>query len=699
MNKDSKQPWEKAAQRRRILMTALIFVTTLIASSYMADVLPHKGATAMELTIVIVFAALFAWISIGFWESLAGLYTLLRRYDRFTITRSVADQDPEFAPDTRTAILVPVCNEDIARVCAGLKATYKSLEATGRLDHFDFFILSDTSNPDLWVAEEIAWYETCKELTAFDRIFYRHRRVNIKRKSGNIADFCRRWGRNYRYMIVFDADSVMAGTSLVRMVQMMEKNPRVGILQTSPLAANKESLIARVQQFSNHVYGPMFVAGLHFTQLGDSHFWGHNAILRVAPFMAHCGLPQLPGKPPLGGEIMSHDFVEAAFMRKAGYEVWLAFDLGGSYEEVPPTLLEELKRDRRWCQGNMQHMRLLFAEGLFPAHRALFLHGAMAYVSALLWFLFLSLSTAEAIYEVVREPVYFPQGRSLFPEWPVWHPQWALTLLATTAIILFLPKLLSALVILIKGRAREFGGAAGLLASVLVEVIFSTLFAPIRMLFHSKFVFITLMGQQVGWGGQQRSDLGTSWGEALRLHGAGTAFAFVWAALLFLVNRSFFWWNTPIFIPLLLSIPLSVWSSRASLGRTFRRLGLFVIPEETDLPEELKFLNNDLEQQQARRKVLPLPDEAGFARAVVDPQVNLLHRSLLRTGRKVSPSIAAHRRELQDKALFMGPGSLSVKEKKELLYDPQCMEELHQRVWEIPDRNQAAPWGLASVSL
>ena len=401
-----------------------------------------------------------------------------------------------------------MCNEDIARVCAGLKATYKSLEATGRLDHFDFFILSDTSNPDLWVAEEIAWYETCKELTAFDRIFYRHRRVNIKRKSGNIADFCRRWGCNYRYMIVFDADSVMAGQSLVRMVQMMEKNPRVGILQTSPLAANKESLIARVQQFSNHVYGPMFVAGLHFTQLGDSHFWGHNAILRVAPFMAHCGLPQLPGKPPLGGEIMSHDFVEAAFMRKAGYEVWLAFDLGGSYEEVPPTLLEELKRDRRWCQGNMQHMRLLFAEGLFPAHRALFLHGAMAYVSALLWFLFLSLSTAEAIYEVVREPVYFPQGRSLFPEWPVWHPQWALTLLATTAIILFLPKLLSALVILIKGRAREFGGAAGLLASVLVEVIFSTLFAPIRMLFHSKFVFVTLMGQQVGWGGQQRSDLG-----------------------------------------------------------------------------------------------------------------------------------------------------------------------------------------------
>jgi len=479
------------------------------------------------------------------------------------------------------------------------------------------------------------------------------------------------------------------------MVRMMEKNPRVGILQTSPLAVNKESLIARVQQFSNHVYGPMFVAGLYFTQLGDSHFWGHNAILRIEPFMQHCGLPQLPGKPPLGGEILSHDFVEAALMRKAGYEVWLAYDLGGSYEEVPPTLLEELKRDRRWCQGNMQHMRLLFAEGLFPAHRALFLHGAMAYVSALLWFLFLSLSTAEAIYEVVREPVYFPAGRSLFPQWPVWHPQWALTLLATTAVILFLPKLLSVLVIIIKGGARAFGGVLRLLLSVLAEVIFSTLFAPVRMLFHSKFVFITLLGQQVGWGSQQRSDLGTGWGEAARFHGAGTVVALLWGILLFLVNRSFFWWNMPVFIPVILSIPLSVWSSRATLGRYSRRLGLFITPEEVAPPPEVQNLERK-EEQHIFLSSLPMEREAGFVRAVVDPRVNFLHRSLLRKERTVSPSIASRRQQLQDKALAGGPESLSVKEKKELLYDSRCMEELHHKVWEITDRLQAAQWSLAA---
>jgi membrane glycosyltransferase len=372
--------------------------------------------------------------------------------------------------------------------------------------------------------------------------------------------------------------------------------------------------------------------------------------------------------------------------------VWLAYDLGGSYEEVPPTLLEELKRDRRWCQGNMQHMRLLFAKGLFPAHRALFLHGAMAYVSALLWFLFLSLSTAEAIYEVVREPVYFPAGRSLFPQWPVWHPQWALTLLATTAVILFLPKLLSVLVIIIKGGARAFGGVLRLLVSVMTEVIFSTLFAPIRMLFHSKFVFVTLLGQQVGWGSQQRSDFGTGWAEAARFHGAGTAMALLWGTLLFLVNRSFFWWNMPVFIPVILSIPLSVWSSRASLGRSFRRFGLFITPEETSPPPELQ----SLEEKEESHSSLPMEHEAGFVRAVVDPTVNVLHRSLLRRERTVSLAVASRRQQLQEKALTGGPQSLSVKEKKELLYDPRCLEELHRKVWELTDRVQAARWRLAA---
>jgi membrane glycosyltransferase len=687
-------PWEKAARLRRVILLGLIVVTSLIASAHMADVLPHLGTTWLELAVVIVFAILFAWISIGFWEAIAGLCTLARRYDRFAMTPAEGENVGIGDSDTLTAILIPIANEEVDRVFAGLRAIYESLAMTGELCHFHFFVLSDSGNPDKWVEEEIAWAETCSTLDAFDRIFYRRRRVNLKRKSGNIADFCRRWGRSYRYMVVLDADSIMAGSTLVKMVWIMEKHPRVGILQTAPLAVNRETPLARTQQFANHVYGPLFVAGLHSIQLGDSHFWGHNAIIRVKPFMEHCALPQLPGKPPRGGYILSHDFVEAAFMRRGGWEVWLAYNLGGSYEEVPPTLLEELKRDRRWCQGNLQHIRLLFTKGLLSAHRALFLHGAMSYGSSLLWFTFITLSTAEAITEAFRTPVYFHTGRALFPDWPVWHPQWALTLLSTTAIILFMPKLFSVFLLAAKGEARRFGGVFKLCLSLAGEVLFSAMFAPIRMLFHSKFVFVTLLGRQVGWGPQQRDDRGTSWAQALRFHGGGTILALLWAGVLFLINRSFFWWNSPIFIPVIFSILLSVLSSRPSVGRWLRKLDFFLIPEENALPPELESLQRNLHLQEASKLSLPMHEQAGFVKAVIDPWINSLHLSLLRRKRKISEPIAKRRQRLQDKAFFQGPRGLSTKEKKELLYDPAALLQLHQRIWESPDQAVAQRWGL-----
>jgi membrane glycosyltransferase len=373
--------------------------------------------------------------------------------------------------------------------------------------------------------------------------------------------------------------------------------------------------------------------------------------------------------------------------------VWLAYDLGGSYEEVPPTLLEELKRDRRWCQGNLQHIRVAFAKGLLSAHRALFLHGAMSYGSSLLWFLFIALSTAAAFNEAFRTPVYFPGGRTLFPDWPVWHPQWALTLLGTTAIILFMPKLFSILLILLKkDQVRQYGGSRKLLASLVLEVLLSALFAPVRMLFHSKFVFITLLGRQVGWGPQQRSDLGTGWREAIRFHGFGTLLALLWAVALFFINRSFFWWNSPIFIPLILSIPLSVWSSRASVGRTFRMLGLLLIPEETEKPEELKSLEASLASKQST--FASFPETGGFVRAIINPVVNAIHLALLRgKERKVTQAIASGRAGLLEKALSQGPTVLSPKEKRIILYDPVLLKELHRQVWETPDDTIVKLWG------
>ncbi len=679
-------PWVRVAHRRRALLMILVLIPSVIASGFMVNVLPHQGRTWLGAAIVLFFGALFGWISIGFWTALLGFFTLAGRPDRFAITHRKEDENGAFTPGGRTAIVMPICEEPVDRVFAGLRAIYQSLQRTGMLDHFDFFILSDSSNPATWVQEEAAWLDWCRAIGRFDTIFYRRRRVRLKRKSGNVADFCRRWGKQYRYMIMLDADSVMAGETLVALVRLMEKHPDAGMIQTAPTAVNRRSLFARVQQFASRVYGPMFAAGLHFWQLGDGQYWGHNTIIRIAPFMALCGLPRLPGKPPLGGEIMSHDFVEAALMGRAGWALWLAFDLPGSYEETPSTLLEEMKRDRRWCQGNLQHLRLLPTEGLFGAHRALFINGVLSYVSALLWFCFLTLSTVQAIQDVLVEPDYFPKGPSLFPDWPVWRPNWALSLMAVTAMILFLPKILSVVALVMRRQAQAYGGGFKLAVSVLLEVIISSLFAPIRMLFHSKFVVQNLLGRTVSWGAQTREDSETGWWEAIRHHGLDSVFATVWGSALFWLNPQYFWWVTPIICGLILSIPISVLASRVRLGDRARARGLFKIPEESAPPAELHDLDQNLTVAEQQAACVPALEHDGFVRAAVDPYINALHRALLGNRRRLKASIRATRYALLERALANGPAALSVRERRILLSDPDTVDQLHQRIWMRPGK-------------
>jgi membrane glycosyltransferase len=466
------------------------------------------------------------------------------------------------------------------------------------------------------------------------------------------------------------------------------------MIQTAPTAVNRRSLFARVQQFASRVYGPMFAAGLHYWQLGDGQYWGHNTIIRVAPFMEHCALPRLPGREPLGGEILSHDFVEAALMGRAGWTLWLAYDLPGSWEEVPSTLLEEMKRDRRWCQGNLQHLRLLFTEGLFGAHRALFLNGALSYVSALLWNAFLGLSTVEAILFTLREPEYFPHGPSLFPEWPVWRPDWAIALVAVIAMLLFFPKVLSIVLIAAKRRnARAYGGVGRLSLSVLLEILLSSLLAPIRMVFHTRFVLMNLLGRTVGWGSQVRGDDETGWREALRRHGVDMVVASIWGATLFWLNPHYFWWVTPIVGALVLAVPTSVFTSRVRVGERARHWGLFLIPEESAPPRELRDVEDIVATADARTALLPPAERDGFVRAAVDPYVNALRRALAGARRSVRPSIRAARRALVERALAGGPETLTRRERRVVLHDPETADALHTGVWQLADRERAARWG------
>ena len=691
------RPWTWTARRRRTLLAILVWAPSIVAGGFMLDVLPQQGDSPLEIAIAICFGALFSWISIGFWTAMFGFFLLAFRRDKFAITRTTDAVTAKLGSGVLTAIAMPICEEPVDRVFAGLRAIYRSIERSeGGVAPFHFFVLSDTQDPGKAIEEEAAWFAWCRETNGFGRIFYRRRRVRIERKSGNVADFCRRWGRAYRYMIMLDADSVMSGESLHRLTALMEANPGVGMIQTAPTAVNGRSLFGRVQQFTSRLYGKVFAAGLHYWQLGEGQYWGHNTIIRVAPFMEHCALPRLPGDPPLGGEILSHDFVEAALMGRAGWALWLAYDLPGSWEETPSSLLEEMKRDRRWCQGNIQHLRLLTTEGLYGAHRALFLNGVFGYVSALLWFCFLLLSTAEGVWEAVREPVYFPEGRSLFPDWPVWRPDWAISLAAVTAVILFLPKILSILLVMVRGEAKLFGGAGKLLASALLETGMSTLFAPIRMVFHTRFVLTNVFGHTVSWSSQARGDAQTSWREAIAHHGVDTIVACVWAGAVFWLNPRYFWWLTPVVCALVLSVPLSVWSSRIKPGKRARARGLFLTPEEETPPPELFDVARDVAAAEHAAATLPQWRRDGFARAVVDPQLNAVHCALTGSGRSFAPALRAVHRGLVERALAEGPASLGAVERRRLLRDSDALLALHRAVWQLADRERAARWALSS---
>jgi membrane glycosyltransferase len=492
-------------------------------------------------------------------------------------------------------------------------------------------------------------------------------------------------------MIVLDADSVMSGETLVRLVDLMEAHPRVGIIQTAPRVIRARSLFARVQQLANQLYGPMFAAGLHYWQLGDCPYWGHNAILRMEPFMKHGALPRLAGKPPFGGDILSHDFVEAALLGRAGYSVWLAFDVVGSFEETPESLLEEMKRDQRWCQGNLQHLRLIFTEGLAPTHRALFLNGIFAYVSAALWLGFLVASTVEAALWSFVGPDYFSAGRSLFPTWPVWRPERVEGLVGAVACVLFLPKFLAILLQLRTDGAASFGGPARLMKSVFAESLASALLAPVRMAFYSRFVIRNLVGQAVGWRGGADDQGETTWRAAWRHHGADVATATVWAAGVYWLHPSAFWWLMPVAGALVLSAPLSVLASRARLGDRVAAHGWLASPEALSPPPVLAALEARLASPQA------VPT-GGFRAVVVDPLRNAVHGVLTRGPRNYSAGMQSVRAELIERAVEGGPDVLSVREKRFLLGDATSLVELHRRVWRLDDPVRVERWGLLAAS-
>ena len=687
------EPGKRPLLLRRGLLLVLVTLGAIIGTDYMIDVMPQHGHSSAERGLLTLFAILFAWVSAGFWTAVLGAWVMLQRGDRHSVTnvlRREGDDEgtgpPPIALGARTAIIMPICNEDVATVFAGLRATCESLARTDSAGHFDFFVLSDTNDPDARVAEQVAWTQLTDALRHAGtdaRIYYRWRQHRTHRKTGNVADFCRRFGADYRYMIVLDADSVMSGDCLVALARMMEAHPDTGIIQTAPRATGHETTHARILQFCSRVYGPLFTTGLHYWQLGESHYWGHNAILRMAPFIAHCALPPLPGKTSLSGGVMSHDFVEAALMRRAGWKVWIAHDLDGSYEQVPPNLLAELGRDRRWAQGNLQNSRLMFEPGLHPVHRTVFLSGVLAYLSSPFWLAFLVLSTVLFASHSHLVPTYFVEPNQMFPIWPTANFKLMLTLFGLTAVLLFAPKVISLFAIVARGDARRYGGAPRLLLSALLELIHSVLLAPVRMLFHTQFVLATLTGVKLDWKSPPRHDAATGWGEALRRHALGSLLALTWIGIILVSSASFQWWLSPVLAGLLLAVPLSAWTSRAAPGRWLKARGIFLIPEEQTQPPVLA----EADRYAAEFKATP-----GFTEAVADTAVQREVSCAIPLRPPARAAKAEAQARLVARAAAEGPRALTQADRLRLLADAQALRALHARLatggahgdWPVP---------------
>jgi len=596
----------------RFLHVTLTLATGAAMTARLWTILRLDEATALELTLLTLFAVLSTRVAWSFWLVCCGAWV---RWAMPRLDSGLAPAAPRTdGPPSRVAVVMPIYNEDVARCRAGLQAVRESvLAARGEL-RFDFFVLSDSTDADCVHAEERAWRRAPPVPGAAVPLYYRHRPQNTGRKSGNIAEFCRNWGADYDYMVVLDADSLMTGETLVQLARLMDANPRAALIQAPPQLVGRRTLFARAQQFASSVYGPVAAAGLAAMNGPDGNYWGHNAILRMAAFMAHCGLPELPGRAPLGGEILSHDFVEAALLRRAGWEVWMAPELGGSYEEVPPTVIDYLKRDRRWCQGNLQHIRLIFARGFRLSSRLHFAAGAMAYLASPLWLALLAVAVADAALQAGTDTVTYVGRYPVLP-WVAPHGAAFLALLLLSMGTLFGQKLIGLVDVL---RSRDavsaHGGPLQLILSVLFDMAYSTLLAPVFMLTHTWFVLQVLMGGSTGWGGQQRKDRRLSLGAAAGLFAPHTVLAGAAALVVYRCVPDGVWWFAPLLLGLALAIPLATLTSSTRLGQRARAYGAFLIRSETQglpvLARVGELLNHTVEPSAPNRSLAEALNDA-----------------------------------------------------------------------------------------
>lgn len=555
---------------RRLTMVGLNVATLAALFAGVATVLGGDGWTPVDVMIMACVVLSAPWTVLSSWNAIIGLFlTLAYRDPAKVVAPFWSDASLRTPIMSRCALLMTVRNEDPDRAFARLESIRASLEQTGQSGAFDLFVLSDTDIPAIAEREEQLFAEKRHLFAGLGNAYYRRRSARTGFKAGNVWEFVETRGSNYNLMIPLDADSLMSGTTIVRMVTTMERHPEIGILQSLVVGAPTDSGFARIFQFGMRQGMRAFTLGSAWWQQDCGPFWGHNAVIRVDAFARHCELPVLPGRAPLGGHLLSHDQVEAVLMRRGGYEVRVIPEETESWEENPVTILDYMQRDQRWCNGNMQYWRLLGMPGLANVSRFQIAQAIAMYIAPVAWMLMMTLAAVKAATETME----------------TFDPALAVGLYVSMFVLSLMPKIVGAIQIALEpsGVAR-LGGPIRFLAGLLVEFLFSLLMAPVVAFRVSIFMVGLLFGARISWGGQTRDAYRLSWSEAARAMWPQTLFGAVLTAVFAHYAPQALPWAAPVLCGLLISVPFAVLTSSPQFGNWMRRNGIARAPEEAQTP-------------------------------------------------------------------------------------------------------------------
>ncbi|WP_045835863.1 glucans biosynthesis glucosyltransferase MdoH [Hyphomicrobium sp. 99] len=560
-----------ALTRRRRLVLFLNLATWLLIIAAACAIFLTGGWTMLGVAMVICLALGTPWPVLGFWNAVIGLWQLHGPKGKAQAEQPFYEASDDQSPLTvNTAVLMTLRNEDPARALLRLKTVKASLDRTPEGARFSYFVLSDSDRDEIALREEAevaAWQKSDSDRT---RIIYRRRKDNAGFKAGNIREFARHWGSDYEFMLPLDADSLMTGEAIVDLVRIMQMNPQIGILQSLVVGTPSSSAFARIFQFGMRLGMRTYTMGQAWWVGDCGPFWGHNALLRIEPYLQHCALDGLIKS----GPILSHDQVEAVLMRKAAYEVRVLPVETGSYEDNPPDALEFMRREARWCQGNMQYLRLIGMRGIEPVSRFQLLWAVLMFLGVPAWTLLAALFPLAML---------SAQSQADFP-WSAVEIIYALLLVMHLA-----PKLAGIVdAILTPGEVRRFGGWLSFASSAIIEIVFSLILGAVTTIRTSMFMAGLLIGRAVVWNGQRRDGEGVAWTDALRWLWPQLLFGLSLYAAMALISPAAVFWSLPLTAGYVLAVPFVVFTASPAVGRFFRRHGIAGIPEDFTPPPEIR---------------------------------------------------------------------------------------------------------------